>query len=258
MNGDWFIQIILVLTSALVSVVAGYLLGIRRQKKQILREHITSMVQDEYPELFAEMKRNSDTLDNFLENPNETFQFPRLDDIYNRGMEEFVKRHHRDLFLLVDSHKNILLPKFHELNTLVRNLMDRMFDVWEAHLRECLPREVAETSRGIAVDLIKSINPNYVFSDLLNERDKEIRNKLEKSFWDRTSHIYRDKAKRKFVIRGEQKVINFDEISESLIEKAKPGITDLKELYKELKKQSDIQVRGKFMPLLQEYISNPI
>jgi len=54
------------------------------------------------------MKRNSETLDNFLENPNNSCGFPELNHIYDRGLDGFMRNHHKDLFLLVDTlHKEM-------------------------------------------------------------------------------------------------------------------------------------------------------
>lgn len=78
--------------------------------------------------------------------------------------------------------------------------MEKIFDIWEVHLRKSLPTEVVETSKDIALDLIKTINPYYVLPDFLNDREEEIRNKIEACIRHRTSHIYREKAERPFVI----------------------------------------------------------
>jgi len=262
MNGEWIFQISLTLASVLVSVLVGYFLGMRSQRKQGLREYITGIVKDKYPLLFSEMKRNLEFLDNFLENPDTArvaCVFPELDEIYNRGLEEFMKRHHKDLFLLIDSFQKKIRPKFEELDILVMKSMKKIQHILEVHLRKSLPKEAVDTSGIIARDLIGTTNiATYALPDLLNERDEEIRNKIEKCFWNRTSHIYREKAKRPFVIEGERQEISFEEISQTLIEKAKPHIASLKKMFKELKMQNDKEVKAKLLPLLQKYISNPI
>jgi len=229
------------------------------RKTDILGEYIIGTVRTVYPALFDEIRRNSERLDNFLENPDTYFVFPELDEIYNRGLEEFIKRHHHDLFLLIDSFQKKIRPKFKELNILVTKSMKKIFDIWEVYLRKSLPKEVVDTSGMIARDLIRTTNiSTYVLPDLLNERDEKIRNKMEECFLDRTSHIYREKTKRPYVIRGQQTVMDYDEISQSLIEKAKPEVAKLIETYKELKEQNDKEVKAKLLPLLQKYISNPI
>lgn len=261
MNGEWIYLEIARWILSLVLVYIGYLLGLRSQKMQGLREYITETVKDEYPPLFSEMKRNSEILDNFLENPDTDFVFPELDEIYNRGLEEFMKRHHKDLFLLIDSFQKKTRPKFKELDILATRSMEKISDIWKVYLTKSLPKEVVDTSGIIVRDLIGTTNiPTYVLPDLLNERDEEIKNKVERCFWDRTSRILREKAKTQFeyVIKRQSAVINFDEISHSLIEKAKPEIAKMKEKFRELKKQNDKEVKGKLLPLLRKYISNPI
>lgn len=256
MNGEWIYLEIARWTLSLVLLYIGYILGIRSQKKQGLREYITETVKDEYPVLFQEMKRNSETLDNYLENPNVNFDFPELSQIYDTGLDGFMKRHHKDLHVRVDSFRRNILPKFYELS--VKELMDRLFGVFSKHLTESLPKELVSVSDMIAVDLAKSINPYYIIPDLLNERYKEVRNKIEACILYTTSHIREERRKRPYVIRGQQTAINFDAIAQSLIEKAKPEIAILIKAHKELKKENDKEVRGKLLPLLQKYISNPI
>jgi len=95
-----------------------------------------------------------------------------------------------------------MFPKFWELDTLVRKLMDKLSDVSSNHLRKSLPKEAVDISKRIAHDLSKSINPCYIIPDLLNERDEEVRNKIERCILESTSHIYREKANKPYVIRG--------------------------------------------------------
>jgi len=258
MNGEWIFQIVLVLASSLVSVFVGYLFGVKQQKKQALREHITGIAKDEYQTLFSEIKRNSEYLDTYLENPDFAFPFSRLKDFFDRGLDYFMKKHHRDLFLKIDFFQKEVLSNINELDLLTIKTKEKIFDYWFKYLTSSLPKEMAKESERIAKSLIKTICPHYVLPDLLNERYDEIRNKIEVCIMDKTSHIYREKVERSYVIREQQKEINFHEISQSLIEKAKPEIASLIEAYKELKKQNDKEVKKKLLPLLQKYISNPI
>ena len=66
MNGEWILQVVTVLipilVSIIVSAIVGYLLGSKRQKKQILQGHITKMTREEYPSLFACMHPTSKNL----------------------------------------------------------------------------------------------------------------------------------------------------------------------------------------------------
>lgn len=103
MNGEWALELLRWLSSFLLSLIfafIGYRLGLRSQNIHVLREYVTEIAKKEYQLLFSEIKRNSGLLKNFLEKPNVNFSFPVLDQIYSRGLEEFMKRHHKDLFLL--------------------------------------------------------------------------------------------------------------------------------------------------------------
>lgn len=258
MNGEWTFQIVLALVPALISAFIGYFLGTRSQRKQGLREYITETVKDKYPSLFSEIKRNSERVDNYLDSPFDSFSFPQLEQIYNKGRDEFMKKHHRDLFLLVDFLYNQIRPKLKKLQNLGLELRKKFFVVWSNQLRKSLPSETKGTSESIAEHLLTTINPHNIWSLLLNERDEQIRNKIEACYTERTAHIYREKAKRRWAVRGQSEIINFDEISQLLLEKAKPEIANLIEAYKELKKQHGKEVKEKLLPLLRKYISNPI
>jgi len=264
MNDEWIYIQIASWMASLVFAYIGYRLGLRSQKIQALREYVAEMVKDKYPSLFSEMNRNTEFLDNYLDFPYAHFEFPELDRLYNRGLEGFMKRHHKDLFLTVDSFRTNILPKFKELYSLKMESVKKVFDIWSSYLRKSLPEE--DLSRGdiikhVAEDLLTTMNPYNVLPLLLNGTDEEIRNKIEGCIRDRTSHIYREKAESQFayvISRRQSEIINFDEVSQSLIEKAKPEIANLIDVYKELKKQNDLEVKEKLLPLLQKYISNPV
>ena len=258
MNGEWIFQILLILVSVLLSAPVAYFFGVKQQKKQVLRKHIIDIAKDEYPLLFDEIRRNSEYLDTYLENPDYAFPFPRLKNFFDRGLDDFMKKHHKNLFLKIDFFQKEVLSKIKELDLLTMKTKEKIFDYWFKYLTSSLPKEMAKESERIASDLIKNVGSHYVLTDLLNERDEEIRNKIEKCFWNRTSHIHREKAKRPFVIEGERQEISFEEISQTLMEKAKPHIASLKRMFKELKMQNDKEVKAELLPLLQKYISNPI
>ena len=253
MNGAWIFQIVLVLVPAIVTAILGYLLGVKQQKKQALREYVTEVVKDEYPALFHEIKRNSEYLDTYLEKPDYHFPFPGLRDFFDRGLDDFMKKHHKDLFLTVDFFQKKMLPRFSELSNILWKSRDKIFDFWSDHLRKSLPTEIEDKAKNIVNDFVRTINPYYVLPDLLNERYQEVRNKIEACILDRTSG-----DSKPFVIKGQSATINFDEIFHSLLEKAKPEIAKVIEAYKELKELNDKEVKEKLLPLLQKYISNPI
>ena len=208
--------------------------------------------------MFSEIKRYSERVDNYLVNPFDSFSFTQLEQIYNEGRAEFMKKHHKNLFLLVDFLYSNIRPKIQKLQNQGSESRQMLFVFWSNHLRKSLPSEAKDISESIADHVLTTISPHNVWSLLLNEKDEEIRNRIEAFYVERTAHIYRRKAKRPFVIEGERQEISFDEISQTLIEKAKPHIASLRKMFKELKMQNDKEVKAKLLPLLQEYISNPI
>jgi len=231
------------------------------QGKEVLPVHIITVVKDNYQPLHVEMKRNSSLLDNFLDKPFVNFSFPQLEAIYDKGLERFIRKHHKDLFSAIDSFKNNVLPKFKELLSLKTESVKKVFDIWSSYLRKSLPE--ADSPRTdifirIASDLLTTINPYNVLPLLLNESDEKVRFKIEGCILDRTSHIRKKVAERPFVIRRQPKVISHSEISQVLLDKAKPEIAKIVELHKELKEQNDNEVKEKLLPLLKKYISNPI
>jgi len=258
MNGEWVLQIAVIMIPPLVAAIVGYLLGSKRQKEQILREHITSTVKDEYRPLFREIRRNTKLLDNYLENPFVEFSFPKLMTIYDEGVDEFVKNHHRDLFIVVDSFKKDILPELKDFDSQGKETRIKLRDIWSNCLSKSLPSEVAMVSNTIAQNLLTTMNPYNVLSLLLNGKNEEIRNKIEACILGSTSSIYHRLAKRRFVIKGQSKVINFDEIFQALMDKSKLEIANIVEKHKELKNQNDNEVKEKLLPLLKKYISNPI
>ena len=257
MNGEW-VQLILPIALTLITLIIGYLLGSKRQKKQTLQGHITKIAREEYPSLFDELRRNSEQLDNYLNYPFVTFNFPKLDQLYNRGLEEFIRKHHKELFSAIDSFRNNILPKFKDFNSLGKETRIKVRDIWSNCLSKSLPSEVAGVSNSIAQDLLTTMNQYNVLSLLLNGRDEEVRNRIERCILDRTSHIRKKIAERPFVIEGQSKAINYDEVFQALMDKAKLEIANIVDKHKELKKQNDNEVRGKLLPLLKKYISNPI
>jgi len=274
MNGEWIYIAIEIARwiFPLVTAFIGYRLGLRSQKIQALREYIIGTVKEEYPLLFSEIRRNSGYLDTYLENPDFDFAFSRLKNFFDRGLDDFMKKHHRDLFLKIDLFQKEILSKIKELDLLTIETKEKILDYWFKYLTVSLPKEMADESERIASDLVKEserivsdLTKNvgssyYVLPDLLNKRYAGIRDKIEACIMDRTSQMYRERKESMlaYALRKQSESVNFDEISQSLIEKVKPEIANLVEAYKELKKQNDEEVKEKLLPLLQKYISNPI
>jgi len=256
MNGEWIL--IEIARWALPFIVAyiAYRLGVKSEKIQALREYIMGIVKDEYPALYQEMGFYAKLLDDYLESPNVNFDFGRLREFYDRGMDAFMKRHHKDLHLMVDSFYKDVLAEFDELS--VGKLMRRLSDISERLLRESLPKEAVDESKGLALSIANTIGPYYIIPDLLNDRDVEVRNKIERCIIDKTSHIYKEKSRKPFVIRGQTEGINYEGISQKTLEKAKSEAKYLVDKFKKLKKEYDSEVKSKLLPLLQKYISNPV
>jgi len=242
-----------------VSVIlffVGYRLGNRSQKTQSLREYVSGIVKEEYRPLFTEIRWNSQLLDDYLENPNENFDFSELGKIYDEGLEEFMKLHHKDLFEKVDFFRKNIVPKFHEFDTF--ELMKEASDICADQLNRFLPEEFRGVSKTIANDLFMTINPYYIIPDLLKERYGEVRTKIEDCVQKRTDHIQPQKSTVDIVLGEEPEAIDFDKISQSIITKVKPQVEKLRKKHRELKKLNDEEVKEKLLPLLQKYISNPI
>ncbi len=271
MNGDWIFQILLVVVSASasasISIPLGYYLGLRSQKIQTIRDYVIDVSGDIYPELFHEMKRNAETLNSFLNNPNVSFQFPESDDLYDKGLDEFVKTHHNDLFLVISSYKVNIVPKLYELESLFGKLRDKLYDISTTHIRKSLSREDGWTdlSKEISVPLFKSINPDYIIPDLLSGRDEEARKKIEHCVTETFRGGLIAKSRAEVAVESlmsESSTVDKDEkikkqLANSLFEKVKPESKTLVDIFKELKKQNDERLE-RILPLLQKYISNPI
>jgi hypothetical protein len=252
-----FLFNIATLIVAIISPIVAYRLGLKSQSQQALKEYVLSIVKIEYPELFCEIKRNLDILDDYLENPNENFTFMKLEQFYENGLEVFMKIHHNDLFIELTNFRRDNLPEFSNANNLTSRTMNDIYDVLVNELGSSLPKNVTQTINYIAMDLIKSINPNYVLPDLLNERYEQIRTKVERSIRERTSNILNPKGKVPYVIRAQNTVIDFDRVTNSLIEKAKPEINEFLNIIMTMKKKNT-NTRTILLPLLQKYIGNPI
>jgi hypothetical protein len=167
MSDEWIFQIGLALISALVSATFGYFLGTRSQKKQGLREYIIETVKDRYPPLVSEMKRNTKRLDDFRGNPFVSFSFPELEQIFDKGLDEFIEKHHKDLFQIISLFHKRIYPKFKQLQNQSVESRERIFEIWEQSLLES---GLETKSRLIAEDLVKTINPFNTIPLFLGEK----------------------------------------------------------------------------------------
>lgn len=240
---------------SLAGVYIGYRLSLKSQRIQALRQYVTTVVREEYPALSSEINDNMLILDNFLEKPLENFVFRKLDNFYDEGLDVFMKKHHEDLFLSIDYMKKEIVPKLYELNKKVGETIRKIFETWNSELTMTLPSEVKKESRNIVYDLIRSINQHYVFPDLLNNRKDVVKEKIEGCILSKTAHIYQEKAKMPFVIKGQTKYIDYDRVFDSLLKSAKLEIDRVLRVYQELLKQIDKKVKSELLPLLHKFIS---
>lgn len=75
---QWFPIII----PAVITGIIGYFVGGRIQKRQISQQYITDVVKEKYPLLHNEIRRNIETLEKFLEEPDVSFDFTNLKMLY--------------------------------------------------------------------------------------------------------------------------------------------------------------------------------
>ncbi len=244
--------------SAILSVIIGYFLGVRQTRKQALSKYITETAGELYPSLFSEIKENLALSDTYLEKPNRNFRFPNFEDIYNRGLERFIEKHHKELFIILDNFKNNILPKFHEIDALFMDIWNTTFPEWSEYLRNSLPEEVRSESKNISHDLSNSNSLNYVLPDILNQRDDVARSKIICSITENTTHIYAGLDKDVLTIKSRLNNPDFEKIAQALIEMTEPKTTNFIEKYEKLKILSKEEISLKILPILKKYISCPI
>jgi len=257
MGDEWVFQIAIAVVPAVMTLVVGYFLGLRSQKKQTLHEYIIGTVKEQYSFLFAEMQGNSEMLDNFLTKPDVYFDFPSLTTFFDKGLDSFMKKHHNDLFQSVSHFKNEICPKFEELNKFKIAIHENLYDIWQSYLHQNLPEAYKGFSLSIASDLIRVINPHYILPELLTQNHERLAKKVQKCIIEKTSQIRENETQISYAIR-KREAIDSESIIESLIKLAKPTIENILRVYRDLKEQNDKEIKAKLLPLLQKYISNPI
>lgn len=255
-----FLPYVIPLATAVVGWVLGYYLGLRSQKIQTRQKYVTDTVKEQYPSLFAEMRRNSEYIDHFLEKPIVTFQFLVLTEFLKKRLGALMKKHHADLFQTVNNFAEKIQPKFEELNTLRFNIHNELYKIWHTYIHETLLGAYPEwVSERIGDDLIKTVNQYNVLSELLSKKHNSMARKVEKSIVERTAEIKEQEMEKRHKIRGiPVGDTDFDKVTESLVELAKPKIESILKVYAFLKEQNDTEIKGKIIPLLNKYIGNPV
>ena len=240
----------------LLGSLLGYWLGLRSQRIQAKRKYVADIVRDKYPALSSEIIQNMKLFDDYLEDPLEHFDFPNLNQFYDDGFNGFMKMHHNDLFVHIDSLEREIAPRLYELRRAVDKSIKNIYTNWDSELHKILPKELAEKSRDISNDLIRSITTNYVLKDLLNDRNDETRRKVEACIKKHTEYIY-SQYRRAYITGQKIEDVNYDKVFNSLLKTAKPEIARILELYAELQKQITEKVKKELLPLLCKFISNP-
>jgi len=250
---------IIPLVTAVVGWVLGYYLGLRSQKIQSLQRYVIETVKEQYPPLLSEVQRNSEYLDDFLEKPFEEFHFSVLTQFLKKGLGALMKKHHADLFQSVSYFSEKIKPSFEELNTLRLGAHEKLYRMWQAYVYESLPAIYRDSSNNITGDLIRAVGRDNVLSELLIGDYNSMAKKVERCIDEKTSWIRNRESRKPYVIKGiSVGEIDYKKITESLIEKAKPTIMDMLKVYAYLKEQNDTEIKGRLLPLLQKYISNPV
>lgn len=259
MSADWVGWVVAAI-GWLLNIVT-YKLGVKNQREQILGTHITDIVKTEYPALYSEINSRTERLDNYLENLEVGYGFPKLEEFYKTGLFGLMEKHHKDLFLSVERFKKEVAPKYEEFVKLNTSIRGKLWEDWaitlEKWIRErnpdiiligryLFPKEINALGRNISNELIRSVNTYNVFSELLNGRYDVAKKRIVKCLVEGIP---------KFIQKSES---DLDEISDYLIELAKPEIQNILKCHVELKEQNDKMVKDGLLILLQKYISNPI
>lgn len=229
-----------------ITGILGYFIGGRIQKRQISQQYITDVVKEKYPLLYNEIRRNNDTLDKFLEEPDVSFDFANLTMLYEQGTDSLMKKHHKDLYVLVSSFKRIALPRFAELEIATRTVKQRLFSSWSRSLFSALEPSfkkigvidlTKKDSAGyemfassqkaicddIAQDLIVSRSPDYVLPDMLKKDYDSVLKKISARCL---------KSKTTFKKNADTEII-----FRSLIDSATPEVEKLLSIYSVLDKR---------------------
>jgi len=246
---------ILPLIFSLVLPFVAYWLGLKSQRIQALREYVADTVQNKYPALSSEIIQNIELFDDYLEDPLEHFDFPKLNQFYDDGLHEFMKMHHNNLFVYIDSLKREIAPRLYELRRVVDMAIKNIYNNWDSELNKILPKKLTEKSKEISADLIRSITPNYVLKDLLNDRKDGIRKKVEACIKKYTDYFYQPGAL--YPPDQEIEYVDYDKVFNSLLKTAKPEIARILGFYAELQKQINEKVKLELLPLLHKFMGNP-
>ena len=202
-----------------------------------------------------------------MEEPDVSFGFANLTMLYEQGTDSLMKKHHKDLYILVNSFKKIAVPRFAELEITTRAVKQKVYHSWSKFLFSTLESLFKKKGvigvidltkkdsagyemfvatqqaicNSIAQDLIVSRSPDYVLPDMLKKDYDSVLKKID-------ARCLQSKA------NFEKNVI--EKISRTLLESATPEVEKLRSIYSVLHKEN--QTEGKnILELLQKYIAGP-
>ena len=246
MNWEWIYS----LASGVVTAIVSYWLGLKKSRRDILREYIIRTVREEYPNLYSEMKTNTERLDNLLTKTDVKIEFKNLNKFYRRGLFSFAEKHHHDLFSSLNHFRTNILPKFKELNELIAISREEISKSWADYLRKALRKHFKielgpDFGEAVSSDLMRPAKAYYVLPYLLNGEYDAVKVKIR----DRISETLPP------YLYSEEDV---NKISKDMIKISLPTIKKLLDFYNKLKEESDEIVKEELLPALQKYIKKPI
>jgi hypothetical protein len=251
---DFAFQIILALVPIL-TLIAGYYLGLRSQKQQTLHEYVINIVKKEYPELFKNIRFNSVLLDDWLSKPYEDFSFSKVLAFFDEGLDSLMRAHHLELYVSKKELHDEVVPSLAMLNKLYRSLWTGLVKTWGSHLKEKLPESYKGNSNLVVGDLAGSINEFNVLPDLLIGDKTAIMNKLRGclSKWEFGGKGATNEDRAEF-----EETIDMESLTEDLVKIAEPSVKQVISLYQQLRTQNENLIKKSLLPLFQKYIAQPI
>ena len=241
--------------SLVVTTAAGFFIGRIATKKQIREEYIRDTVGREYPLLHSEIKRNAEILDDFIDHPGMLIvQYPKLDEVFDKGIISFIKAHHLPLWKSLSSFRQIIPKGIRDLDDLRDKTLTEIESSWTAYLTKENRIMGYSLSAERINDFVTALlfdSGMYVIPRLLRYLDPEYDNPYldpEMMIYFGFDNVF---GKLEFPIKDR------DEIIREMTKRAEPKIKDLLASYRKFKSRSDI-LKSDVIALLQRYIGNPV
>lgn len=243
--------------SLVITTAAGFFIGRVATKKQIREEYIKDTVSREYPLLHSEIKQNAELLDDFIDHPRILIaQYPKLNEIFDKGIIRFIKDHHHPLWESLNSFKEIIPEGIKELDDLRDKTLTEIESSWTAYLTKenrIMDLSLSKERIGdIVTGLLFNTGKSSVVPRLLRYLDPEYKSTVldgdEQIYWGFAIAF----GNLPFPTGSDR-----DEVIRELRKRAEPKIKELLASYRKLKSQSDL-LTSNLIALLQKYISDPI